>query len=52
MFLQNVSFFCGFVTYSDVNFNRDIKFCFNCGMSLVDVFCSDSLTSSLVLSSW
>ena len=48
IFLQNMSFFCSFITFSGVNSGRDIKFCSNCGMSVGDVFSSDSLTSSLV----
>ena len=51
MFLQNVSFFCSFATFSDVNFGRDIKFCSNCGMSLGNTLSSDSLISSLVVCS-
>ena len=47
-FLQNVSFFCNFVTFSDVDSGRDIKFCPNCGISVANAFSSDSLTSSLV----
>ena len=42
--LQNVSFFCSFVTFLDVISGRDIKFCSNCGMSAGDAFSSNMLT--------
>ena len=47
MLLQNVSLFCSFVTLFGVNSSKNIRFCFNCGMSVGDPFSRDSLDSSL-----
>ena len=43
MLVQNVLFFCSFITLSQVNSGRDIRFCSKCGISVGDTFSRDIL---------